>query len=364
MKKIIIQTESEKYPVLIGSSIIQRLPELISKFNLSRRVFVLIDKKVYKLYGREIRRALKNYSDKINYFPLAASEKSKSLTSAKNIYSSMLKNRFGRDTLLITVGGGTIGDVGAFAASTYMRGIQLVQIPTTILASVDSSIGGKTAINFLDTKNVIGTFYHPELVLIDTVYFNTLSDEEIISGMGEVIKYTFLSNPEFHSYVYSNFDHLLKLKPDFLNKVISECIKIKAAVVGQDQFETRGLRKILNLGHTFAHAFESYSNFKIRHGKAVTAGLIAALFLSYRKKLIHKRNLNEFLQLPLLIKNKKLIFEFDIDVVIDLMKTDKKIGNDQLNFVLINDIGKIVIDVSVNKSDIKYSLERTKEMLL
>jgi 3-dehydroquinate synthetase len=239
-----------------------------------------------------------------------------------------------------------------------------VHLPTTLLAAVDSSIGGKTGVNFSSAKNIIGTFYQPSLVLIDTDFFDSLPEEEIISGAGEIVKYGIISNNIFYNYIYSNFNSFLKLKPSVLNKILYESVKLKAAVVSEDEFDKKGLRIILNLGHTFAHAFESYFNFKINHGKAVAVGIVAALYLSYRKKIIDSNKLEDLLRLPLMLKNKNFISDFNNDHIIELMKTDKKNKKGELKFVLIKDIGEILIDVKVRKNDIKYALDKTKKLLV
>lgn len=363
VKRILVKTSGLDYPVYIGNSIINKLPELLSRQNLSDRVFALIDKKVYRLYSSEIIAALKRYSTKLFIYPLQAAEETKSLSTTEKIFSALVKEKFGRDTLLLTIGGGTIGDVGGFVASTYMRGIQLVHIPTTIVSAVDSSIGGKTGINFSHRKNLIGTFYQPNEVIVDAKFLNTLNSKERISSFGEVIKYAYLSSKKFYDLLYSNFDELMKLNNQLLEKVFKECISIKAGVVKQDEYESSGIRKILNFGHTFAHAFESYSNYKIEHGRAVAAGIICALYLSHKLKLLSKPQLDYYLQLPAFIKSLKNLYYFRNEELLKYMYSDKKNKKGELNFVLINGIGKIIVDVKADKRDIFYAIERTKEFL-
>jgi 3-dehydroquinate synthase len=364
LKKIYIKTGQIKFPVIIGSGTLKRLSAELSKAGLSKRVFVVVDKKVFSLYKKAIEKNLKSWSEKIYILQINAGEKSKSQYTINTIFKLLLKENFGRDTLIIAVGGGTIGDTAGFAASTFMRGVKLVHVPTTLLAAVDSSIGGKTGINFSNAKNIIGTFYQPSLVLIDTDFFKSLSEDEIISGAGEIIKYGFIADKDFYDYIKLNFSQLLKLKPSIINKIVYECVKIKAAVVSEDEFDTKGSRKILNFGHTFAHAFESNFKFKINHGKAVAAGIIAALVLSDKNKLVVNSKIDEFLDLPLKLKNIKLIADFDRNNIIRLMKTDKKNKKGKLNFVLLKNIGEIFVDVEVNKKDVEFALEETKKLLL
>ena len=364
MKIINAKNKGFNYPVIIGQNIINSLPAELSKRKLSGRVFVIIDSNVYKYYHEVIKNVFDNRTEKIHYLQLPANEKLKSLNSADKVYKTLIGENFGRDTLLLAIGGGTIGDVGGFVASTYMRGVELVHVPTTLLAAVDSSIGGKTGINLLNAKNIIGTFYQPSLVLVDINFFKSLHEDEITSGAGEIVKYGFISDEDFYNYIYKNLGLLLELNSSVLNNIISESVKLKLAVISNDVFDTKGLRKILNFGHTFAHAFESYFSFRFNHGKAVIAGLIAALFLSHRKRIINREKLNDLLRLPLLLKNKNLISDFNSSEMVELMRTDKKNKKGMLNFVLIKDFGEMVIDVNAKKSDIKYALDRTKEILV
>ncbi|MBT8383464.1 MAG: 3-dehydroquinate synthase, partial [Ignavibacteria bacterium] len=315
-------------------------------------------------YKKVIEKDLKNRADKFYILKLTAGEKLKSQTTVNSIYKVLLKENFGRDTLIIAIGGGTIGDTAGFVASTFMRGVQLVHIPTTLLAAVDSSIGGKTGVNFSNAKNIIGTFYQPSLVLIDTNFFKSLSEDDMVSGVGEIIKYGIISDESFYKYIHSNFSSIFKLKSSVIDKIVYDSVKLKVAVVSEDEFDNKGLRKILNFGHTFAHAFESYYKFKFNHGRTVTAGIVAALCLSNRKEIISNAKLRKLLQLPLKLKTKKLIGDFNSSKIIEMMKLDKKNKWGELNFVLLKNIGEMYVDVRVNKRDIKYALEETKKILL
>ena len=243
MKKVIVNTASKSYPVFIGSNIFRSLPEFIRKFNLPKHVFVIIDEKVDQIYGSNIRKVVNGFAVKKYFVVLPASERIKSFETASQIFTRLYEEQFGRDTLLIAIGGGTVGDVAGFAASTYMRGLPLIHVPTTLLSAVDSSIGGKTGINFKEAKNFIGTFYQPSLVLIDTNFLNSLPEEELISGFGEVIKYSYLTNRKFYSTLLSDYNLLMKKDSGFLNKIIYESVKIKSAVVSEDENEVYRTKK-------------------------------------------------------------------------------------------------------------------------
>jgi 3-dehydroquinate synthase len=275
-----------------------------------------------------------------------------------DIYSQLIENNFGRDTTLIAIGGGVVGDLAGFAAATFMRGIKVVNVPTTLLAMVDSSIGGKTSINFLAKKNIVGSFYQPGYVLIDTFFLKTLPVSELKCGAGEIIKYAFLSDKNFFNSLLNDFGKIFKNNNDYLEETISNCASIKASVVSNDEKES-GLRKILNLGHTFAHAYESCLNFKIKHGIAVNAGVISALFLSNELGIIDDKNVETFLKLPLKLKSPKVLSSLEKDSIYNVMLSDKKNRNGKIKFVLPLEIGKIIMDIEAEKKEIYSALDRT-----
>jgi len=360
LKKIDVKSKSFTCPVFIGSNILQSLPDLLKKHKLNKNVFIVIDENVEKIYGKELRKLISGFANRNNKFILEATERSKSFTTLKKIYTALGDDEFGRDTLLIAVGGGVTGDVAGYCAATYMRGVQLVHIPTTLLASVDSSIGGKTGVNFYNRKNLIGTFYQPQFVFIDIDFLQTLPAAELKSGAGEIIKYAFLSNKDFYNYLLQNFSKLLLLNIKILNKVISESVLIKAGVVSQDEKDT-GLRKILNFGHTFAHAFESHSGYKIKHGEAVVGGIIAALFLSHKLKFFSAEKLESYLKFLSVYKLPSAIKKVNNNSILEHMRFDKKKRGDGIKFVLLKDIGNLIIDVAVEKKEIFYALNKMKD---
>ena len=362
MKKVIVNTNSKSYPVFIGSNIFRSLPEFIRKFNLPKQVCVIIDEKVEQIYGSNISKVINGFAVKKCFIVLPASERIKSFETVSQIFTRLYEEQFGRDTLLIAIGGGTVGDVAGFAASTYMRGLPLVHVPTTLLSAVDSSIGGKTGINFKEAKNFIGTYYQPSLVLIDTNFLNSLPEEELISGFGEVIKYSYLTNRKFYSTLLSDYNLLMKKDSGFLNKIIYESVKIKSAVVSEDENEVSGLRKILNLGHTFAHAFESSSSYKLPHGKAVIAGIVSALFLSFEKGFMDENQLIYMLELPLKFQPSIKIKNINKEDIFRIMIYDKKNRESKIKFILLKNFGEILIDVAVDKKSVFKSLEKTDQI--
>lgn len=360
MKKIKVKIKNGGYPVYISSGLnkVSGLhPDLYNK-----NAAVVIDKNVEELWGGKIIPFLQSLYENVFIYSLKPGERSKSFTELNKIYSFLLENKLGRDTMLIAVGGGVTGDLAGYAAATFMRGLNLIHFPTTLLAAADSSIGGKTGINFKEKKNIIGSFYQPEAVFINTDFLSTLPQKEIASGIGEIVKYAFLSDKDFFNYVDINLDKIYKLDKKTLNKIIMQAAAVKAGVVSQDEKEA-GLRKILNLGHTFAHAFESELNFKIRHGEAVTAGIIASLFLSEKLKIIREEKLSKFLSLPKKINLPNKFFMMNKENLYENMMGDKKSRSGKIKFVLVQDIGRILIDVEASKEDIFYALDRAFEVV-
>jgi len=364
LKKIIVKTNLKSYPVFIYNSELNKLPEKLVKQKLFKNLLIVIDENVAHYYQPKIKSVFSNHSGKICYYLLPSGEKTKSEKELKKIYDFLLKNNFGRDTVLIAIGGGVTGDLAGYAASTFMRGIQLVHVPTTFLSMIDSSIGGKTGINFNKKKNIIGAFYQPRLVFIDIMFLSTLPSGEFNSAFGELIKYGLISNNEFYNFLSDNLEKVKSLNDRVIKVVVEESVLIKAGVIQQDEFERRGIREILNLGHTFAHAIESELGFKVKHGDAVTAGIICSLFLSNKIGLLDTSKQKNLMRLPASVQIPAIIKKINNQNVFDAMRSDKKNKDDKIMFVLISGIGNMLVDVPVKKRDIYYALDKMKENCL
>jgi 3-dehydroquinate synthase len=357
MKTIKVLKGKNKYEVYSGRGSFTLLPELITNKGLNSNILFIIDKNVMKFHSDKIKSVMAKFPGKNNFYIMPSGEKNKSKDRYNSILTFLAENNYGRDSLIAAIGGGVTGDIAGFVASTYLRGIQLVHVPTTLLAAVDSSVGGKTGINFNERKNIVGTFYQPDFVVTDISFLNSLPGNEIESGIGEIIKYAFLSDRDFYNDINDSHDALVSLNNKTLDRIIPVCIKIKAEIVTEDEQES-GLRKILNLGHTFAHAYESYSGFRIKHGNAVAAGIISSLYLSYKKGIINQTSLNHFLNLPSKI-NYSLPQKPVGSEIINRMLSDKKNKDGRIKFILVKDIGEILIDVEANREDIMYSIQKT-----
>lgn len=356
MKTIDVNLGENSYPVIIGKNIFGNLTKTANENKLFKKVFFIADKKMYTAHKYLIDKEYTKFENKKNFMLFEASEKNKSFKSVQSFLGEMLIAGYGRDSLLIAAGGGIAGDIAGFTASIFARGIQFVQIPTTLLAMVDSSVGGKTGINFGHTKNIVGSFYQPKLVLIDTEFLKTLPEDEIICGLGEVVKYGLLIDDDFYFSIKKNLNKILNLDTNLITNIISECVKFKAGIVEKDEKEKKGLRKILNLGHTFAHAIEVDQKHKIKHGQAVIVGLACALHLSNKIGLLDDKSLAEYLSLIVLFTGKIKINNLNIPRCYEIMRRDKKNKDDKIKFVLLSGAGKLIIDVEANKEDVFYAL--------
>lgn len=355
MRKIEIKVPGNSYPIFIGNNIFNRFHEF-KIFRKYKNYFVIVDNGAYNNHEQLINEFYNQLSDKKYLHLFEAEEKNKSFEKLKKILSLLIKNNFGRDTLMVSIGGGITGDISAFAASIYSRGIKYIQVPTTLLSMVDSSVGGKTGINFANTKNIIGTFYQPELVLIDTIFLKTLPRIEQICGLGEIIKYALLIGDDFYGYLKHNLQFLLDLDKKITEDVIQRCVQFKGDVVMNDEKEVTGLRKILNLGHTFAHAIEVEQKHNIKHGQAVIIGIACALHLSNRLNLLSDISLEKYLPLILKFNEEIKINEYDAEKLYKIMKRDKKNKNEEIKFVLLQRAGNIAVDVEADKEDVIYAL--------
>jgi 3-dehydroquinate synthase len=346
--KLKVKTNLDHYPIIIGSNLIRNLNSYLNENSIIfNQCLLVIDKKVPKRLINNITKALKR--KKVFKFNFDASEKNKNIKYVNEILKILLNKNFSRQDCLITIGGGITGDVGGFASSLFKRGLNFVNIPTTLLSQVDSSIGGKTGVNTKEGKNLIGSFYQPKMVISDIEFLKSLPKREIICGYGEVFKHSLILNKQFFKYLNINFSKVLNLKSPFIEKAIYESCKIKKTIVEKDEKE-KNIRKILNFGHTFAHAFEAslgYSK-KLNHGEAVILGIITALEFSLSIKLIKFNEYNLILKhvleagLPSNINN--YFSKKDLSKILKFMSKDKKNISKKINLILLKKIGSTVIN--------------------
>ena len=360
--KLIVKTNSEKYPIIIGRNLVSSLSKLLKKNSINfKKCLLVLDKNIPKKYVNLISKSLKSYQVyKINY---NANEKNKNQKNVNNILDLLLQKNFSRDDCLISIGGGITGDVAGFAASLFKRGLKFVNIPTTLLSQVDSSVGGKTGVNTSHGKNLIGTFYQPKIVISDVDFLDSLPFREIICGYAEIVKHALIANKKLYNFLNKNLDDILKLKSPTLERSIHESCKVKKSIVEKDEKE-KGLRKVLNFGHTFAHAYEASSNFskKLNHGEAVILGMKSAFEFSRSKKIIDYKefkyaidHLNNF-YFPISIKNYFTINQ--INRIISFMMMDKKNNSNNIKLMLIKKIGGPIIEKEFSAHALELFLKK------
>tara|TARA_Y100000741_G_scaffold178970_1_gene135951 strand:- start:852 stop:1913 length:1062 start_codon:yes stop_codon:yes gene_type:complete len=312
----------------------------ISKSTLNKhlgnknKILIITDNGVPKKHIKELKNKINNKN--IATFTLNKGEKSKSFSSYKKILNKLLELKFDRSDIIIALGGGVVGDIAGFSAATYLRGIRYIQIPTTLLAQVDSSVGGKTAINVVQGKNLVGAFYNPSLVLISTSFLGTLSKDEYKSGLGEVVKYALIGNKKLKNIIEKNSQDIINRNESVLKIIIEESIKTKSKIVTEDEKES-GIRAILNFGHTFGHAIEAHNNYKnITHGAAITLGMVVASKLSFFEGHINNYQLDNIVNLIDSLGLNTDHSKYKYSQLKQYFLSDKKIKDGKLNLILID----------------------------
>ena len=343
--QLIIKTKTKSYPIYFGNNILNSVGSLLKKkLPDVKKICIISDNKLPNKLLIKLTKPLKRYDLKI--YKLSVTEKIKSFLVANKIIEQLLKDNFNRSDCIIALGGGILGDLSALVSNLTKRGLKFINIPTTLLAQVDASIGGKTGVNSKQGKNLIGTFYQPDFVLSDVSVLKSLPQREIISGYGEILKHSLILDKKFFLWLFNNGARIIKEKNgNYLKKAIFKSCKIKGEIVKRDENE-KNLRMILNFGHTFAHAFEGAKNYskKLNHGEAVLLGMILASELSNKKKLLSSKELSlikkHYLSLKLPMNIASTFKKNEINKIVHFMKKDKKNINKKINLVLLKKIGK------------------------
>jgi 3-dehydroquinate synthase len=360
--KIQVKTKSHQYSIIIGNNILGKLQVFLKKnFINFNQCLIIADKNVPRSLIKKIKNHLPKKKIIIHYFD--ANEKNKCQKSIDKILSILLEKNFNRNDCLISIGGGITGDITGFAASIFKRGLKFVNIPTTLLSQVDSSIGGKTGINTKHGKNLIGSFYQPHLVISDIIFLKSLPKRELICGYGEILKHALISDKKFFSFLNKNGAHILNQKSPLIEKTIFQSCLIKKKIVEADEKEI-GKRKILNLGHTFAHAFEAtlgYSK-KLNHGEAVILGIKSAAKFSLSNNILKIKEFelieNHLYKLKLPMNIGKFFSKKDLYRILSFMKKDKKNDTRNINLVLLKKIGIPIYKLQFTEKKIKYFLKK------
>ena len=363
--KIVVKSKSKIYPIYIEDNSITRVKELIEK-NLKgvNKICIISDKNIPFKIKKKLNKTLKKYE--LTVYDLKVNETIISFQVANKIAEPLLKKNFNRSDCIIALGGGIVGDLAAFIASIIKRGIKFVNIPTTLLSQVDSSIGGKTAINTTQGKNLIGTFYQPDFVLTDVSTLISLPYREMVCGYGEILKHSLILDKKFFIWLTRNGKQIIINKnKNIIKKAILKSCKIKTKIIEKDENE-KNLRKVLNFGHTFAHGFEAAKNFskKLNHGEAVILGMMMAVKFAYERKILPYSEMlkikNHYLDLNLPTNLARYFKKNEINKIVSFMKKDKKNLNDKIVLILIKKIGQVSksFNYSLRTSEIKKFLSK------
>ena len=343
--KLQVKNSNLNYSIIIGKNIFSHIPGKIKILcPNAKKIALVVDKNIPKKFKKKLINILKTYD--VYLFEYSANEKFKSYTNVNKLVEKCLFNKFNRNDILISFGGGILGDLGAFAASIIKRGINFINIPTTLLSQVDSSIGGKTGVNSTLGKNLIGTFYQPKVVISDVEFLQSLPNRELVCGYAEILKHSLILKNKFFNWLKNNSKQLLVDKNlNTLKKAIVESCKIKIHFINKDVYE-KNIRMILNFGHTFAHAIEAQNNYskRINHGEAVIVGMMMATKLSYIKKLCSLNTLNQLKEIynsnNLKYDIKKIFKKSEYNNIAKYMNTDKKNNDRKINLILLKKIGQ------------------------
>jgi 3-dehydroquinate synthase len=348
-----VRLPGRSYPILIGPGLLSRLGSLLSKTLPGRDLLVVADARVLRLHGATLRESLSDFSTAI--VSVRPGEPSKSLINVERLYQGCRRHGLGRDGAIVAFGGGVIGDLGGFVAATYLRGLPLVMVPTSLLAQVDSSVGGKVGVNFGGLKNLVGAFHQPRLVVADTDLLATLPPREFRSALAEIIKYGMIADRTLFRLVEQNADDILGRNPELLCRIIARCCRIKARIVAADEREN-GLREILNYGHTLGHAFEAAARGGLTHGEAIALGMRGAASLSEDLGLLapadrlRQDSLLDRLGLPGSAPG------LPLGTVIRNIKGDKKVRDHKPRFVLTVQVGSARLAQPVDEARVRRAL--------
>ena len=363
VSKIRVKNKNTDYSILIGNGAINLLGKQIKKLcPKAKKVALILDKKIPNNYKKKIRKQTKNH--KVYVYEYLPNENLKSFTKANSLVENLLKNNLSRSDVIIAAGGGIIGDFGGFVASILKRGVNFINLPSTLLAQVDSSIGGKTGVNSNRGKNLIGSFYQPRIVISELGFLKSLSRRNLVCGFAEILKHSLIYDNKFFNSLSKNTENILrKFNFEIIRTAITKSCKIKLHFVNQDEKE-KNQRMILNFGHTFAHGIEAANSYsrKINHGEAVLMGMILATRLSFRKKICSYNTLNKIeniYETNNLPKNLTNFFSKKaLDKVVNFMEIDKKNYDSKINLILLKRIGK-----TTNPGDFRISPKEMRNVL-
>jgi len=361
MKTVAVPLKANAYKIVIGHNILSKLGIKLKALNIGKDAIIITNPVINKYHGKALIAGLKKSGFSVKVFEVPAGERSKSAKATFRLIEAIARTDCFKKVFIIAFGGGVIGDLAGYVAAAYKRGIPYIQVPTTLLAQVDSAIGGKVGIDLAVGKNLVGAFYQPKIVYSDVSVLSTLSKRQVRNGLAEVVKYGIIADQKFFQYVDKNYKKLLNLDPKALMVVVERCSRIKKDVVVADEKETKGIRTILNFGHTVGHAIEAAGKFgRYHHGESIALGMRVAANISYQKKLckvgdtVAVGDLLSNIGLPQRIEKVKTASIFSY------MKHDKKFCSGKNRFVLMTKIGKVRILEGISSTMIKKAIQSTR----
>ena len=344
------------YDIVIRNDF-DKLAECVSNLGISgRKLCIITDSNVAPLYADEVKALLENTNNRVFVFTFNAGEENKNLDTVQDAYEFLIQNKFDRKDMLVALGGGVVGDLTGFTAASYLRGIDFIQIPTTLLAQVDSSIGGKTGVDFRAYKNMVGAFHQPKLVYMNIDTLNSLSSRLFNSGFGEIIKHGLIKDKTYYEWLKQNVSNIKNREPEVLEEMVAKSCNIKRCVVELDPTE-KGDRALLNFGHTLGHSIEKLMDFKLYHGECVVLGMIAALDISREKGFITDDEYSEAIDMFKSYSFPLNVTGISIDDVVKVSKNDKKMDAGLIKFILLNKIGNAYIDTEIDDNMLRQSLK-------
>lgn len=344
------------YDIVFTQSFGELMPELAALDCTNRRICIVTDSKVDELYGGEVLELLQGNCLKAVKYVFPQGEQNKTLDTVREIYTFLIQEKFDRRDMLIALGGGVVGDITGFAAATYLRGVDYVQVPTTLLAQADSSIGGKTGVDFDGYKNMVGAFKMPSLVYMNLSVLRTLEDRQFFSGFAEVMKHGLIRDALLYQWLIENMYEICDRDPAVLQEMLLKSCNVKKLVVEKDPTE-QGDRALLNYGHTIGHAIEKAKNFQLAHGECVALGAVAAAYISWKRQLLSMEEYYEVRDMFVPFNLPISVEDIDPQEILRLTKSDKKMEAGKVKFVLLKKIGKAVIDRSVTDEEILAAIK-------
>ena len=361
MNSVNVNLGGESYHIIIDSNIIGNLGLILSEVGINERCAIITDSNVNQLLGKTVRESLEEHGYPSTILEIPVGEAQKTMDMAMGLVEQLVEQNFNRQTPIIALGGGMITDLAGFVAAIYMRGVPLINIPTTLLGQVDSAIGGKVGVNYGAGKNLLGTFYHPKLVLSDLKVLKSLPKREIKSGFAEVMKYGIAQDRDFFEYLEKNSEKLNDMDTDFLENIVTRSCEIKVTTIEKDVRDETGMRAVLNYGHTFGHAFEAASNYeKYLHGEAVALGMAYSGRLAWELEIMPEDDLERQNALIKTVGLDLTIKDIDIDNVVEAIFLDKKKRDrEYIRFILPERIGKTRMVDDVTPDMVKEVLEET-----